>query len=141
MGVAPSAAWRGLPSTSLAPRIPSPRQPRPPPPQSINKRVRGGGRWGGKGLRLEGRVLQLEWGGGVLPRAVGARPPIWGLSILAVELNVLWCSPNPPRPPLLRGRFDIEIRSNEIDVESMSNQCRIDAKLTPEEGKASRIRG
>ena len=31
---------------------------------------------------------------------------------------------NPPRPPLLRGRFGIEIGSNEeIDVESMLNRC------------------
>ena len=34
---------------------------------------------------------------------------------------------NPPRSPLLRGRFGIEIGSNqEIDVESTSNRCRID---------------
>ena len=49
---------------------------------------------------------------------------------------------NPPRPPLLTGRFGIEIGSNqEIDVESMSSPCRIDAKSTPEEGKARRIQG
>ena len=34
--------------------------------------------------------------------------------------------------PLLRGRFGIEIGSNqELDVESMSNRCQIDAKSTP----------
>ena len=49
---------------------------------------------------------------------------------------------NPPRPPLLSGQFGIEIGSNQdIDVKSMSNRCRIDAKSTPEEGKARQIRG
>ena len=35
---------------------------------------------------------------------------------------------NPPRPPLLKGRFGIETGSNRcrIDVESMSNRCGID---------------
>ena len=42
----------------------------------------------------------------------------------------------------IQHRFDIEIGSNqEIDVESMSNRCQIDAKSTPEEGRAMRIRG
>ena len=50
-------------------------------------------------------------------------------------------SPSPPRGSI-RHRFGIEIGSNqEIDVESMSNRCWIDANSTPEEGRARRIRG
>ena len=49
---------------------------------------------------------------------------------------------NPPRPPLLRGRFGIKTGSNPaIDVESMSNRSWIKAKSTPKEGRARRIRG
>ena len=36
---------------------------------------------------------------------------------------------NPPRPPLLRGQFRIELESNqEIDVESMSDRYQIDPR-------------
>ena len=46
-------------------------------------------------------------------------------------------------PPLLTGQIGIAVGSDrEIDVESMSNQCWIDAKSTPEKRRrARRIRG
>ena len=47
-------------------------------------------------------------------------------------------SPSPPQGSI-RHRFDID--STSIDPVSMSIRCRIDAKSTPEEGRARRIRG
>ena len=45
-------------------------------------------------------------------------------------------------PSLLKSRFGIETASKqEIDVESMSNRCRIDAKSTPEKGRVRQIQG
>ena len=46
---------------------------------------------------------------------------------------------NPPRPPLLRGQFGIEIGSS--DRKLMSNQCRIDAESMPNRHLKSGRRG
>ena len=49
---------------------------------------------------------------------------------------------NPPRPPLVRGRFGIDLTSirHRFDI-AMSNRCRINVKSTPDEGRVRRIRG
>ena len=86
---------------------------------------------------------------------------IFGFGLENMFCNVWICEGfvrhRPPRPHprvrLVRGRFGIDLSSIRhwfdidfliwpyFDVESMSNRCWIDAKSTPEEGRARRIRG
>ena len=64
VGLAPSAAWRALPQ----PRAPPPPRQARPPLLEHSKTSQGvggeeGGTVGSEELWLEGRVLQLPWGG------------------------------------------------------------------------------
>ena len=76
-----------------------------------------------------------------IPRLVAACHiailPLWGVYYAQPHRTP---PSNPPRPPLLRGPFGIDMKSNqEIDVESMLNWCPID----PWEGEGeadSRVR-
>ena len=83
VGLAASAAWKASPSTTLCPSTSA----WAAPSQSIVKRATGVGRGrrervGREGLCLEGRVLELRWGGlGVLSKGSWGRTHILGLSI------------------------------------------------------------
>ena len=72
------------PPPHLRPRTPPPHQPGPPPPGALQKEPCGWGkregRVGRKGLWLEGRVLQLQWGWEDPPKGSWGQTHIWGLS-------------------------------------------------------------